>query len=53
MQQGASSSAQSAPDPSAVMQAADVVDMDEETEDAILEEEQNDMFIDNLSAQLP
>ena len=40
-----------APDP--IMQAADHVEMDEETEDAILEEEQNDMFIDNLSAQLP
>ena len=39
--------------PDTIMQAADVADMDEETEDAILEEEQNDMFIDNLSAQLP
>ena len=53
MLQGATATAQSAPDPSTVMQSADQIEMDQEMEDAILEEEQNHLFIDNITAQLP
>ena len=52
MQQGATASAQPTPDPNTVVQEADQIEMDEEMEDAVVAEEQNEMYHNNISAQL-
>ena len=36
---------------SAIAQAAEQTEMDEDEEDAVLEEEQNEMFFDNIEAE--
>ena len=52
MQQGAPASAQPTPDPNTVVQKADQIEIDEEMEDAVVAEEQNGMYNNNISAQL-
>ena len=45
-------STQPTPDPNTVVQEADQIEMDEEMEDAVVEEEHNEMYSNNISAQL-
>ena len=45
-------SAQPTPDPNTVVQKADQIEIDEEMEDAVVAEEQNGMYNNNISAQL-
>ena len=52
MQQGAPASAQPTPDPNTDVQEADQIEIDEEMEDAVVAEEQNGMYNNNISAQL-
>ena len=52
MQQGAPASAQPTPDPNTDVQEADQIEIDEEMEDAVVAQEQNGMYNNNISAQL-
>ena len=52
IQQGDTASAQPTPDPNTVVQKADQIEIDEEMEDAVVAEEQNGMYNNNISAQL-